>query len=127
MGVMKALRSMLHSSLVPYSLALCKKILLQIDGPSKLDLIPSSQDRCICDVIQCSLDIIGSLELFSHGGISMGETEIPILPKLLLLGKRNQAVVDRRKANWHKDFQHRFLARREFLAWVLAPKSGDVL
>jgi hypothetical protein len=124
---MKALRSMLHNPSVPHSLILCSNILLQIDGPSKLNLIPSNQDRCICDVIQCSLDIISSLEIFSHGRISMGETDIPILPTLLLLGKRNQAVVDRRKANWHKDLQHRLVARREFLALVLTPKGGDVL
>jgi hypothetical protein len=55
------------------------------------------------------------------------ESDIPILPKLLLLDMKDQEVVGRRKANWRKDLQRRIDARQEFLALVKSLKSGDVL
>jgi hypothetical protein len=60
------------STIMSYSSSnLVHIFLLQIDCSPEFDLISSGKDSCISDVIQCPLDIIRSLTIFSNAQVEM--------------------------------------------------------
>jgi len=60
------------STIMSYSSSnLVHIFLLQIDRSPEFDLISSCKDSCISDVIQCTLDIIRSLTIFSNAQVGI--------------------------------------------------------
>ena len=67
-------KSAIHSKIMSHSP-------LQINRPPELDLIPSSQDRRIRDMIQRPLNIIGSLTIINQSpGDNLGIPTYPDTP-----------------------------------------------